>query len=157
MVQVKIVNARSLRDFFHSSHNFSLFFIGGGGGRHYTQISQRYMEGTNTGQVGPCFHYSYTLIEQIYPEKNVNLLTFGLCRRYALQAFGDSCPSLSNVCNAGWTYSTKQPFSIEPFLAQMFDTIRKDKMSKIYTLYKLLIVEKFKSMVRTSWYQKKLA
>lgn len=152
MVQVKIVNARSLRDFFHSSHNFSLFFIGGGGGRHYTQISQRYMEGTNTGQVGPCFHYSYTLIEQIYPERKCEL-TFGLYRRYALQAVGYSCPSLSNVCNAGWTLQHKATV----FLAQMFDTIRKDKMSKIYTLYELLIVEKFKSMVRTSWYQKKLA
>ena len=31
MVLVKMVNARSLRYFFHSSHNFSLFFIGGMG------------------------------------------------------------------------------------------------------------------------------
>ena len=49
-------------------------------------------------------------------------------------------------------YSTKHPFSIEPFLAQMFDTIRKDKMSKTHSLYKLFLVEKFKSMARTSGY-----
>lgn len=60
-------------------------------------------------------------------------ILFGLYRRYAWQAFGNSCPSLSNVCNAGWTYSTKHSFSVEPFLAQMFDTIRKVKCPK-YTL-----------------------
>ena len=62
-----------------------------------------------------------------------------------------ACPFPTSATQAGH-YSTKHPFSIEPFLAQMFDTIRKVKMSKIYTLYKLFLVEKFKSMVRTSWY-----
>lgn len=146
-----MVNARSLLDFFHSSHNFSLIFlfsllVGEGGDiiHRYHRDIWRARTQARSGLAFPI----HTLSLNKYITKKKCELTFGLYRRYALQAFGDSCMSLSNVCNAGWTlYMT-----IEPFLVQMFDTIRKDKMSKIYTLHKLLFVEKFKSMARTCWY-----
>ena len=90
--------------FFHSSHNFSLFFIGGmgKGGDIIHRYHRDIWRARTQARSGLAFPI-HTLSLNKYITKKKCELTFGLYRRYALQAFGDSCLSLSNVCNAGWT------------------------------------------------------
>ena len=81
---------------------FSLLVAWGRGETLYTDIIEIY--GGHEHRLGRALlslfiHSHWTNISR----KKKCELTFGLYRRYALQAFGDSCMSLSNVCNAGWT------------------------------------------------------
>ena len=143
-----MVNARSLRYFFHSSHNFSLFFIGGmgKGGDIIHRYHRDIWRARTQARSGLAFPIHTLPLNKYITKKKCELtlaFTGGMrCRRLGIPA----CPFPTSATQAGH-YST-----IEPFLVQMFDTIRKDKMSKIYTLHKLLFVEKFKSMARTCWY-----
>ena len=80
---------------------FSLLVAWGRGETLYTDIIEIY-GGHTQARSGLAFPI-HTLSLNKYITKKKCELTFGLYRRYALQAFGDSCLSLSNVCNAGWT------------------------------------------------------